>query len=734
MADTKFAELKTAIRQAELQREIADLPSSPKALRTLITILSEQGSANMKTDTGFGYLRAITSVTKTLEDVPPRLWGNATQEIEYILSFADRDSFLAPDELEVLKSTAQALTREITRQSRLAVRTAGMLARGVKRLGEGILERGAGSQNIVVRMGSKLALASIERRRTTKEVGKEFARARAGALGAISSYRTPFAPLGGSPLGNTNGDSFSRVPTGTASGEATQLRLPIEFEQLSELKKINRTLVRQIGVAENIDEENDKQRAIEQSRLGFGEMERGIETPRMTLASISSAPASTTKTPSGSIFSDLLKVFSEGIGGVLKNIMPFGEALAGVIPAALGAAPALLGITAAAYGVKKVMDMYSAYKGYTEGQSQLVKDQAVGAGIDAKNIERSRKLAIERAKALGENPNAPGGAFLSPTFYLSKTNKMGIFKPGSAELLPGKELPSKETAPAPLTPSRVFGAEMLPAPPMTPSQIGGGDMQYNLRQSLASQGILDPKAQANIFAQIQGESQFELKDESLNYSPQRLFELFGVGNKFGNKVRLKTIKDAEKIVAQGPVAIGNLLYGGRMGNASSEGFLYRGRGYIQLTGKDNYKRVGDMIGVDLVTQPDLVNDPIIGAQVVAAYYKMRAGKTGDLTDISAVNRMTGFATGSKEAARRMQSSADFLSSFNVEPSVNRNASPVSTLTGALTSQGQNVMVMNAPTMAPIVNVQGGGSTVVPMPIRTEPLENTLLALTRLNYV
>ena len=54
MADTKFAELKTAIRQAELQREIADLPSSPKALRQLITILSEQGTANLKTDTGFG--------------------------------------------------------------------------------------------------------------------------------------------------------------------------------------------------------------------------------------------------------------------------------------------------------------------------------------------------------------------------------------------------------------------------------------------------------------------------------------------------------------------------------------------------------------------------------------------------------------------------------------------------------------------------------------------------------
>ena len=157
MADTKFAELKTAIRQAELQREIADLPSSPKALRYLITILSEQGTANLKTETGFGYLRALTQITKTLEDIPARLWGRAVSEIDYVLNFAEKDSFLAPDEFVVLQDTATSLKTEITRQAGLGIRTASLLARGVARLGEGLLERGASSRNLFVRMGSKLA-------------------------------------------------------------------------------------------------------------------------------------------------------------------------------------------------------------------------------------------------------------------------------------------------------------------------------------------------------------------------------------------------------------------------------------------------------------------------------------------------------------------------------------------------------------------------------------------------
>src|SRR5690606_5455531 len=65
----------------------------------------------------------------------------------------------------------------------------------------------------------------------------------------------------------------------------------------------------------------------------------------------------------------------------------------------------------------------------------------------------------------------------------------------------------------------------------------------------------------------------------------------------------------------------NYVYGGRYGNANNEGYKYRGRGFNQLTFKDNYFTYGKLIGKDLVKNPDLVNNPAIAAQIVAAYMK-----------------------------------------------------------------------------------------------------------------
>ena len=58
-----------------------------------------------------------------------------------------------------------------------------------------------------------------------------------------------------------------------------------------------------------------------------------------------------------------------------------------------------------------------------------------------------------------------------------------------------------------------------------------------------------------------------------------------------------------------PEKIANKIYGGRMGNgpeASGEGFKYRGRGYIQLTGKDNYSAFDKVVAEDIIANPDLV--------------------------------------------------------------------------------------------------------------------------------
>ena len=66
------------------------------------------------------------------------------------------------------------------------------------------------------------------------------------------------------------------------------------------------------------------------------------------------------------------------------------------------------------------------------------------------------------------------------------------------------------------------------------------------------------------------------------------------------------------LYAHNPEAIGEIAYGGRMGNApppAPDGYVYRGRGLSQCTGKEGYAKLGKKLGLDLVGHPDLINDP-----------------------------------------------------------------------------------------------------------------------------
>lgn len=65
----------------------------------------------------------------------------------------------------------------------------------------------------------------------------------------------------------------------------------------------------------------------------------------------------------------------------------------------------------------------------------------------------------------------------------------------------------------------------------------------------------------------------------------------------------------------------NYVYSNMLGNDTTNGYLYRGRGYNQLTGKSSYITSGKEIGVDLAKNPDLVNKPEIAGKVLANFYK-----------------------------------------------------------------------------------------------------------------
>lgn len=105
---------------------------------------------------------------------------------------------------------------------------------------------------------------------------------------------------------------------------------------------------------------------------------------------------------------------------------------------------------------------------------------------------------------------------------------------------------------------------------------------------------------AHFLAQCAHESgNFKFTQENLNYSAEGLLKVFP---KYFSK-------DTAAIAARKPEVIANIVYSNRMGNgdrASGEGWKFRGRGYIQLTGKVNYKAFGDYIGFDLIKEPDLV--------------------------------------------------------------------------------------------------------------------------------
>jgi putative chitinase len=126
-------------------------------------------------------------------------------------------------------------------------------------------------------------------------------------------------------------------------------------------------------------------------------------------------------------------------------------------------------------------------------------------------------------------------------------------------------------------------------------------IELELPQVIQKFNISNNLRLAHFLAQCSHESgEFNSLRENLNYSASGLRSIFS--KYFTTEALAKQYeRQAEKI--------GNRVYANRMGNgdeASGDGFKFRGRGYIQLTGKDNYKQFGTFIGEDLVANPDLV--------------------------------------------------------------------------------------------------------------------------------
>ena len=113
--------------------------------------------------------------------------------------------------------------------------------------------------------------------------------------------------------------------------------------------------------------------------------------------------------------------------------------------------------------------------------------------------------------------------------------------------------------------------------------------------------IFGTKRIAAFVAQVGHESgQLTRLVENLNYSADALRKTWP--SRFGTELA--------NAVERKPEQIANIAYGNRMGNISAgEGWKYRGRGLIQITGKDNYRLCGEALGLDLIAQPELLEKP-----------------------------------------------------------------------------------------------------------------------------
>ena len=125
-----------------------------------------------------------------------------------------------------------------------------------------------------------------------------------------------------------------------------------------------------------------------------------------------------------------------------------------------------------------------------------------------------------------------------------------------------------------------------------------------LEETFAKYDISTTQRQACFIGQCQHESEnFTKLEEGLNYSASRLMAVW--------PSRFPSLDVAEQY-ANNPEKLANKIYSGRMGNGneeSGEGYAYRGRGLIQMTGKEAYANCGSGLGMDFIGDPNWLVDP-----------------------------------------------------------------------------------------------------------------------------
>ena len=161
-----------------------------------------------------------------------------------------------------------------------------------------------------------------------------------------------------------------------------------------------------------------------------------------------------------------------------------------------------------------------------------------------------------------------------------------------------------------------------------------------LYKAMTRHGITNRRRAAHFLAQIGHESaSLTRTEENLSYTARRLLQVFP-----------RYFRDEAHAVqyARQPQKIAERVYGGRMGNGregSGDGWKYRGRSPIQLTGRNNYAAMQELTGLPLLEMPALAGEVEEGAWIAAAWWQSNGlNALADAGDILAVSRRVNLGT------------------------------------------------------------------------------------------
>lgn len=163
----------------------------------------------------------------------------------------------------------------------------------------------------------------------------------------------------------------------------------------------------------------------------------------------------------------------------------------------------------------------------------------------------------------------------------------------------------------------------------------GAEWVDPLNETFDRFGLDNPLRQASFIGQCGHEcNNFRTLEENLNYRAATLMRLW---------LKRFPTQEIANAYAGNPKKIANMVYASRMGNrdeSSGDGYRFRGRGCIQLTGSTNYFNAGKALGVDFWADPDLVATPKYAALTAGWFWDThKLNNTADAKDYTKMTKI-----------------------------------------------------------------------------------------------